>query len=432
MKRLFLRCGLLGLLSVLVGSMGLAGPGAAHATGGTTIGPLDPIIFLTEGSWQDSNVTLAAAVSSSPSDNQILIPDQGRSENQSYLNGYVRVGWTVMVDSEPMCITDIINGGDDYPYPPETMVVQRAQACGGVAGVPVAHASGAVVQAHSLTFDVYAQNVTVAHGLGGFEISLTFPAGTQYVKAVYNDQWLTSTGRESWCDGPALIEGSYQMACATMGPSNNPTLSGPTGTGLIGRVTVLPPESPATPTISLAGSYLTNIYGGGRDSDGDLHAAVQNYQLSVVRCPDVNLDGRINGNDMYIIARSNGAEGRLAGTLVGAITSSATSATISDQSLLSVNNTISIDGELMTVQQLTEGSPDTMTMSRANQVTLAKPHAAGAEIWRGSTIAPLTGTYAYTRLRDPNQSRKIDGNDLYIAARAMMARQSQNYYCPVH
>ena len=43
-----------------------------------------------------------------------------------------------MVDSEPMCITDIINGGDDYPYPPDTMVVQRAQACGGVAGVPVA------------------------------------------------------------------------------------------------------------------------------------------------------------------------------------------------------------------------------------------------------------------------------------------------------
>jgi hypothetical protein len=101
---------------------------------------------------------------------------------------------------------------------------------------------------------------------------------------------------------------------------------------------------------------------------------------------------------------------------------------VSDQSLLLPilpYNTISIDAELMTLQALQEGTPDdTMTVARAINSTPAKPHNAGAHIYRGTYDGNYDGKYGYTWPRDVNRDGIINVGDLLIIAR------TQGMLCP--
>jgi hypothetical protein len=101
---------------------------------------------------------------------------------------------------------------------------------------------------------------------------------------------------------------------------------------------------------------------------------------------------------------------------------------VSDQSLLLQTNplydnclelpcTISVDAEQMTLQALQEGTPDTMTVARAINFTPAKPHNAGAHIYRGTYDGNYDGKYGYTGPRDVNRDGVINVGDSLIVAR---------------
>jgi hypothetical protein len=163
-------------------------------------------------------------------------------------------------------------------------------------------------------------------------------------------------------------------------------------------------------------------------------ATVQNLKIKVLECPDANLDGYINVGDALMVARNSGDWGEDSGaTLVSQVNASQTNMQVSDQSLLlsippydcsELPCTISIDAELMTLQALQEGTPDTMTVARAINSTPAKPHNAGAHIYRGMHDGNYDGKYGYTWPRDVNRDGIINVGDLLIIAR------TQGMLCP--
>ena len=134
-------------------------------------------------------------------------------------------------------------------------MIVSALRCGTVAF----HATGDMVQAKTVTVDILAQNVPGPDGLGAFEVHLTFPPETQFIKAVNDTTWLTSTGRtDPWCDSPALIDGTWVFRCSTLRRHPKRThrhrrrrARHRLAASVSGRLTV----------ISLAGSQLADIAG---------------------------------------------------------------------------------------------------------------------------------------------------------------------------
>ena len=402
MKRLVLQCGLLGLLSLLAVSFGVAAPRPVRAAD-STVGPVTSA-FIVPGTWLASQVGIAAFVpaSHSYSYDSIQITDQS----------YLRPGWIVKVGDEQMYVNELIEGGAGNPPPPDIMRVWR----GWNGTQAVAHNQGRPIEAHTVTVDIRAQNVIDSHGLGAFGVYLTFPPETQYVKAVMDTTWLASTGRDpSWCDPTThdLGGGVYYLACFTMGDPGNPGHPlGPTGSGLIARVTVLPPQSLGSTTVSLAGSFLADISG------DNLSANVRNIVVQAINCPDANLDGIVSVGDLSLTAWNNSDQGVDSGaTLFADVNTTSTSIQISQQGLLQVNDTISIDAEIMKVLQLIPGTPPSMVVSRANQGTPASTHKAGSHIYRGTVDGNLDGKIGYTWPRDVNHDSVISVSDLTIMAR---------------
>jgi hypothetical protein len=290
------------------------------------------------------------------------------------------------------------------------MIVQRA--CGTGSSF---HSAGTMIEDHAVTVDILAQNVPGSYGLGAFGIRMTFPPETQYIRAAYDVTWLDSTGRNDWCDGPTLTEdGSWMFECVTLGGYTPP---GPTGAGVIGHVTVLPPQSLGTTAVSLAGSQLSDITGGGSPwgSDGNLNAAITDIHINTVGCPDANLDGKVSVGDLTLASKSSGARGEDSlGALSAAIGTTDTNLPISQIGLLQVNDTIAIDAELMTVQSVQQTPPSITVTRRGDQQTPARTHSAGAIIYR--TTAP--GVLAnYTWPRDANHDYKISVGDITLMAR---------------
>jgi len=394
----------LAVLAALVALSALGGPSTASAAG-TIITPTPPLYTFTQSAWYPSGVTLAEDVQGTPSDNSFKISDRS----------LLREGWMIQVGTEYMLIEFLFDGA---VHQPDVMVVQRAMNGSGA----VFHASGKTINAQTVTVNIYANNVTNSWGLGGFEVGITLPPEVQFIKMTSQSTWLTSTGRSEWCDGPFQYGDTWTVSCATTGNLEDGRYPiGPKGSGVIATVTVLPPQNPGLSTVSLAGQLV--------NTPGDvIPATVNNLGIRVLKCPDANLDGSVNVGDALIVAIHADDEGEDSGaTLVSQVDASQTNMQVSDQSLLlsippyncsELPCTISIDAELMTLQALQEGTPDTMTVARKINNTKAKPHNAGAHIYRGTYDGNYDGKYGYTGPRDVNSDGYINVGDALIIARA--------------
>lgn len=182
---------------------------------------------------------------------------------------------------------------------------------------------------------------------------------------------------------------------------------GPSGSGKIARVTLIPPAELGLATISLAGSNLVNVAG------TNLSATVADAKIRVIDCPDAKPDGLVNIGDVLEIAKGMGDSGVDSGaTINDAITASQTQMAISDQSKLNLNDTIAVDNEQMTVQTLLDGSPDIMSVARAVNGTQAVTHKAGAHIYRATTDSNHDGKKGYTPARDVNHDGILNVGDM--------------------
>jgi hypothetical protein len=313
-------------------------------------------------------------------------------------------------DREHMLIEHLTDGGFGNP---DTMVVQR-----GVNGsAPGSHLSGRPIKAHTVSVSIYANSVTDSWGLGAFQVYLTLPPGVELIKMTAEPTWLASTGRDPWCDGPYNPPGTsnWQVSCFTFGNAEDQRYPiGPKGSGLIAKVILLPSQDPGLRTISLAGQ-LTNTPG------TVIPATSQNFKIRVLECPDANLDGWVDSSDFITVARDLGDQGVDSGaTLVSDVNTSQTNIEISDQSLLLLSDTISVETEQMTVQDLQEGTPDTMTVVRGVNRPIIRSHSAGAQIYRATYDGNSDGRKGYTWPKDVNRDGFIDSSDISTVGKTMV------------
>jgi len=402
----------LAVLTALVALSALGGPSTASAAG-TSVTPTPSVIYSVPGTWSNSGATLADDTGPSPYMTSLLISDKNfLPEPGPEGDCAIPEDCTIRVDSESMLIEQLIDGGWGNP---DTMVVQR-----GVNGTePAYHYSGSPIQAHTVSASIYANGVTDSWGLGAFEVYMTLPPGVELIKMTAQSAWLGSTGRDVYCDGPHNPPGTsnWQITCYTMGnPEDGRYPIGPTGSGLIVKVILLPSQDLGLYTVSLAAQLL--------NTPGTvIPVTTQNLRIRVLNCPDANLDGWVDSGDLGQIARNIGDEGVDSGaTLVDQVDTSQTIMAISDQSLLLLGDTIGVDAEQMTVQDLQEGTPDpdTMTVTRAVNVTPARSHSAGTHIYRATFDGNGDGRKAYTEPRDVNKDGFIDSGDYGLVARTMV------------
>lgn len=385
------------LLISLIALSALHGPTSTFATG-ASITTVPNSIYFVPGAYSNSGATLSQAVDSSMT--SILISDQWA----------VGVGWTVKVDSEYMRIEELIDGAGFFD--PDTMVVTR-----GVNGsLPASHVNGRAIKTQTVSVNIYANGIT-SPGLGGFTIMMIFPPEVQYVSLTWDSTWLGSTGRSPSCDGPYLISGIWRVTCVTLGA----TPPGPTGSGLIGKATLLPSQTTGVSLINFAQSQLVGI-------DASVFpATVPQLAVTTLPCPDANVDTWVDSGDQLEVSVAAGDRGVDTGaTLVNNINASQTTIAISDQSKLVGGSTIGIDGEQMTVGTLHHGSPDTMAVTRAVNATTAASHSVGKHIFR-ATFGGRDGIMGYTDARDVNDDGFIDSGDLLIISTMIVNLQNR---CP--
>ena len=379
-----------------------------------SIGGANSPYFDIPGLYFNSYASLTEAVPGSPFYQSIHITNMS--------SGCLRVGWTVKVDQELMLINQLIPGTSGNP---DTMVVARAQ--GGTAAGQ--HTATTIVQTRALRVDIMAQNVSYPpYGFGAFNVQIAIPSQLQIIELALDSTWLGSTGRIPDCTDPIQQSpGVWQFQCASL-PNPQPGWpswypGGPSGSGRIARLTVLQPASGSS-TIQLTGSLLAAANG------HDLSAAVSPISINVVGCPDTNLDGKVNTTDLLNAARNlNDAGADSGATILSGITATQTQITISDQSRLSAiapDNIISIDNESMTVVNLVDGSPDTMTVTRGTNYPQPASHKAGAHIYRATTDGNHDGKRAYTPTRDAVFDGIINTTDLLRIARIFVITQT----CP--
>jgi hypothetical protein len=250
---------------------------------------------------------------------------------------------------------------------------------------------------------------------------MTLPPGVELIKMTAEPAWLGSTLRDVSCDGPYNPPGTsnWQITCYTLGNWEDGRYpKGPKGSGLIAKLILLPPEDTGSGTVSLA-AQLVNTSG------YVIPATVQNLYITVLGCPDANLDTWVDSGDQLEVATNLGDRGVDSGaTLVSDVDASQINMAISDQSLLHLNDTISIDTEQMRVTTLQEG-PDSMTVTRAINMTVARSHSADTHIYRATVDGNGDGKRGYTGPRDVNHDGYLDSGDMLILAKTMVMR------CPV-
>ncbi len=396
---------LLVAMALLTAALGLSAPSTTHATT-TYIMPTPVTTYVVAGAYYNSGVTLKADVDHRPSTVNVPISDQS----------LLRIGWKVKIDTEIMLIQNLVEGGST-----DTMVVWR-----GYEGTYVgAHSNGTVVKGPTVSVDIWAKDVAASpYGLGAFQLYLNFPPQVEPIKVSLDLQWLASTGRDPWCNGPTQNGSTWEMSCFTLpnpGPDDPSWYPpGPNGSGIIARVRVLPPPS-GTATVTLTGSHLYSV------SSNEIPSSIQPMGFRIVTCPDADGNGLVNVLDAFGVVLDSGDRGKNCGvTLWSDATNSQTTLQINDQSLAwwsgSVSspacaaagtnrpNKIAVDAEIMTAGTFSEGSPDTVTVTRAANSTLAKPHLAGTPVylvpsqWDGNS----NGKNGYTPKRDINGNGTLD------------------------
>ncbi len=382
-----------------------------------SISPATPIYWDVPGMYSNSYAKLTSTIAANAT--SIAITDAG----------CLRATWYVEVDSEVMLINSLTPGTNGNP---DTMQVSRGQN----GTTATTHSANAVILSKAISVDIMAQNVSAApYGLGAFEVQITLPAGVQFIEFTSDSQWLGSTGRVPNClSAYQQSTGVWNVQCASLdNPHPGDPLwypPGPNGSGRIARLTILPPAVNSTLAIPLTGSYLLDVRGG----DNNLNAALQSVVINAVPCPDANLDGRVNVTDLLYVALTMNDTGQDSGaTILNDIngTDTQTTVAISDQSKLSSvapNNVIAIDDESMRVTGLTDGSPDTMTVTRGVNYPLTAAHKAGAHIYLAKTDGNHDGKYGYTPTRDVLRDGAINVGDLYRVAIVMQAIGAQ--VCP--
>jgi len=384
------------LLAVLFALFAFGGgSGTTHAAG-TTISPAPATLYFRQGTWNVSGATLSAAIDGT--ENHILITDD------TVLCQYC----VVKLDSEYMFIQRFEHGA---VHAPDTMVVLR----GWYDSTKTTHGSGTTVKAQTVTASIYANSVTDAWGLGAFTVVVGFPTEVRYVKLMAEPAWLGSTTRMASCDGFQYEgENVWQITCNTIGDPENPGYPlGPKGSGLIATLKLQVQPDMGTSTVNIWGNLLNT-------TGADIPATVTNLNVVVQRCPDTNLDLKVDSGDIGQVARNFGDRGEDSGaTLVNAIDTAQTSIAISGQGSLVNGATIAIDAEQMTVLTL---QPNSMTVTRGVNNTRAASHAAGAPIYKGTIDGNTDGKLGYTRPRDVSDDNKIDSYDLGIVARTMVTQ----------
>ena len=383
------------LLASLLTLSALNEPGTTHAAG-TSIAPSPISTFMVQGAWYDSGVTLAEDARASLYHTSILISDRS----------LLRENWMIKLDTEYMEILELIEGGVGQP---DTMVVKKRGANGSTTAY---HPMGSPIKAQTETIYIWANEVTDSWGLGAFEVAITLPPDVQYVKMTPKYTWLESTGRNAWCDGPFQSGNTWRVSCLTTGNLEDSRYPiGVKGSGIIAKVVLHPSQVAQLNTISLTGSRLLNNLG------STILSTIRNINIRVVECPDANADGRVNSIDVLSVAKNFGDRGRDSdATLLAAVNDSQPVMSISDQSLLSLGATISLDAEQMTVLELNEATPDTMTVTRAIYYTPARPHNAGVHIYI-ATDGGMDGKLGYTVARDATRDGIINSTDVLLVAK---------------
>jgi hypothetical protein len=366
--------------------LGQAG-GALAVT--STITPSPSGVYIVKGAWYASGVTLSQDVQADPLETSILVNDKSR----------LRVGWVVSLGTEYVLIDQLVEGGVGHP---DTMVVER-----GVNGSVVSfHPTGSAVKTQTVTFSIYVNNITASTGLGGFQIGVTLPPDVEFVQMTPYTTWLESTGRTSiGCQGPFQYGDTWSVNCATIGSTDGPK----NGPGLVAKVTLRPSQTLGLTEIRLDHSMLVDIAG------NEFPFTAQSAYISVLGCPDANLDGFVDSGDQLAVLRNFGDRGEDAGaSLLNQLNATQTTAIVSDETPFAVGDTISIDIEQMTVTGVHSGSPDTINITRGVNGTTASSHSIGREIFKATYDGNRDGKKGYTGPMDVNHDSYLDSGDMLV------------------
>jgi hypothetical protein len=263
---------------------------------------------------------------------------------------------------------------------------------------------------------VKVSDVALPGGLGGYAVTLEWdPLKVSYV-TVANSTFLASTGRVPFCDAPEVAGNTVMLQCASL----DITPLGPQGGGTLMNATFKAISGHAigtTSDINITAATLLNV---NIDPTTYYPTIGTGAIVKVVFCPDVNLDNVVNNGDLLNAALNLTDRGVDSGSrLAGLISPSATVVPVTDQSLLNVGEVIAVDNEQMMVTAKQEGSPDTVTVTRAFQNTTAKIHNDQTKIYRPTIDGNNDGKKGYTVRRDAKFDGVVNNSDLLILANVL-------------
>lgn len=334
---------------------------------------------------------------------------------------YLRVGWTIKIDSEQMLIMELIN--EDPPADYDTMRVFRAQ--NGTQGS--SHSDGTAIKGYTAKAYINVNDITNPDGLGAWQVTLTYdPSKLQYARMLPNSAYMGSTGRNVNWYGPYVDEeagtievGIYTDQWPILPP---PVVPGPTEPGILATVWFRYLDEGSS-NLGLQDTYLADP-----SAEEMEHDAYSGFVSVLTTCPDTNLDGWANILDVLNVACNLFDSGVDSGaTVTAAVDGSQTTIEVSDAEPFSVDDVISIDAEQMTVVEVDPipDPPVTIEVTRGTYGSSLREHEAGTEIYIATVDGNHDGEKGYTRLRDVNPDLIINILDPMIVAQVMTTQCSQ-------
>jgi hypothetical protein len=270
----------------------------------------------------------------------------------------LKVGLTVEVDWELMTITDLTPGS------PATMTVQRPN--------PVLlHAANTHVWANAAPVQISASGIadrdTGAKLMANVDANLFEASGATLTQSI--NSTVTSLTVSDW--HPLLAGRTVRLDAEQMYVSSlNPGFQQDSGATLANDVGIHQTVIPITDQTQLRVGWTVRV---------DLE--LMYIEALTEGSPDTMTVQRAYGGGTPS-THSSGKPIFAAGpTLAGTVDNSQTVIPITDKDLLKVGWTAQVDTELMYIQTLTEGSPDTMTVQRAYGGSNPSAHSSGKSVF---------------------------------------------------
>jgi len=343
---------------------------------------------LNPGWLQDSGATLANDVGIY----QTVIPITDQSK--------LKVGWTVRVDLELMYIEALTDGS------PDTMTVQRAY--GG--DTPSTHDSG---------HPIFAASPTLAGTVDNSQ-----PVIPITDKDLLKVGWIAQVGSELMYI-EARTEGSPDTMTVERGYSGSLPSAHSSGksvfaiaVALAGNVNETTTVIPITDQSQLVVGWVARVGTELMLIQGRTEGSPDT--MTVQRAYGGSFATTHNSGESVFVERNTSAN------LSSAVQIYQTVVPISDRDLLQVGWTARVEGERMLITGLTDGSPDTMTVTRGYDNTPVSAHDSGGTVYSGldriSVIRGYGGTIKATH--NAGTLIYIDLRTLTVDSRALLSKDS--------